>query len=290
MSSASSMRIVKGTKVSLRSLGIDEASLENFICSDATVLGLGDVRVVERQRRQQNAGRLDLLLEGTDEDVRYEVELMLGATDESHLIRTIEYWDIERRRYPAYDHRAVLIAEDITTRFLNVITLFSGSIPIIAIQANAVVSDNSAAVTFLRVVDSTALRRDDSADVKLADRDEWVARAGVSIVELADRCLSFINEVAKPQLSLNYAKTYIGLTDGTQSNDSVWFSPKKSFLRVSIMLDPIDSWTQRVKDADLDFKIKDGYIRVDLSPKEFADNKDLLREMLHEAETKSQRK
>ena len=30
-----------------------------------------------------------------------------------------EYWDIERRRYPQYDHCAVLIAEDITSRFLN---------------------------------------------------------------------------------------------------------------------------------------------------------------------------
>jgi hypothetical protein len=33
---------------------------------------------------------------------------MLGATDESHIIRCIEYWDIERRRYPAYEHCAVL--------------------------------------------------------------------------------------------------------------------------------------------------------------------------------------
>jgi hypothetical protein len=124
------------------------------------VLGLGNVFVVERQRRQEKGGRLDLLLQ-LAEDVRYEVELMLGPADESHLIRTIEYWDKERRRYPAYDHCAVLIAEDIATRFLNVITLFSGSIPIIAIQVNAVTIDGRTAVTFLRVVDSTALRKDD---------------------------------------------------------------------------------------------------------------------------------
>ena len=31
----------------------------------------------------------------------------------------IEYWDIERRRYPQYEHSAVLIAEDVTTRFLH---------------------------------------------------------------------------------------------------------------------------------------------------------------------------
>ena len=48
----------------------------------------------------------------------------LGKTDESHIIRTIEYWDIERKRYPQYDHTAVIVAEEITSRFLNVIGLF----------------------------------------------------------------------------------------------------------------------------------------------------------------------
>ena len=41
---------------------------------------------------------------------RYEVEVQLGPTDEAHIIRTIEYWDIERNRYPQYEHCAVLIA------------------------------------------------------------------------------------------------------------------------------------------------------------------------------------
>jgi hypothetical protein len=51
----------------------------------------------------------------------YEVEIMLGSTDESHIIRTIEYWDIEKRRFPSKDHKAVIVAEDITNRFFNVI-------------------------------------------------------------------------------------------------------------------------------------------------------------------------
>ena len=42
---------------------------------------------------------MDLLLQEADGSDRYEVEIQLGATDESHIIRTIEYWDIERKRY-----------------------------------------------------------------------------------------------------------------------------------------------------------------------------------------------
>jgi hypothetical protein len=63
-----------------------------------------------------------------------EVELQLGSTNETHIIRTIEYWDIECKRYPQYDHCAVIIAEEITSRFLNVISLFNGALPLIALQ------------------------------------------------------------------------------------------------------------------------------------------------------------
>ena len=44
------------------------------------------------ERRQPKAGRLDLLLSDPESLTRYEVEIQLGSTDESHIIRTIEYW------------------------------------------------------------------------------------------------------------------------------------------------------------------------------------------------------
>ena len=78
----------------------NEKWLQDRIAEDPTILGLGDVSVLERERTQERAGRLDILLSNPEQDRRYEVELMLGKTDESHIIRCIEYWDIERQRYP----------------------------------------------------------------------------------------------------------------------------------------------------------------------------------------------
>jgi len=57
-----------------------------------------------KERLQRNAGQLDLLLQDPESLKRYEVEIQLSATDESHIIRSIEYWDIERKRYPQYEH------------------------------------------------------------------------------------------------------------------------------------------------------------------------------------------
>jgi len=81
---------------------------------------------------------LDILLKNPEDDTMYEVEVMLGETDETHIIRTIEYWDNEKRKWPQRQHYAVLVAENITRRFFNVIQLFSHSIPIIGIQANLI--------------------------------------------------------------------------------------------------------------------------------------------------------
>jgi len=60
-----------------------------------------------------------------------------------HIVRAIEYWDIERKRYPQYDHCAVLVAEEITGRFLNVISLFNGFIPVIALRMQAIAVGDS---------------------------------------------------------------------------------------------------------------------------------------------------
>lgn len=133
------MKYEKLTKLSLLAHPtLSEKWVQDRIAEDPTVLGLGDVILKDKERLQPKAGRLDLLLQDAESNQRYEVEIQLGKTDESHIIRTIEYWDIERKRYPQYEHTAVIVAEEITSRFLNVISLFNGTIPLIAIQMSAV--------------------------------------------------------------------------------------------------------------------------------------------------------
>src|SRR5262245_36672819 len=127
-SSLSNITVAEHAKIRLKELpNFSEAFLHTQICNKLALLRLGELDVLQRERQQQGAGRLDMLLSDSENNIRYEVEVMLGATDPSHIIRCIEYWDIERRRYPAYDHVAVLIAEEITARFLNVMSLLSGT-------------------------------------------------------------------------------------------------------------------------------------------------------------------
>src|SRR2546425_13128637 len=148
------MKYEKLIKLSVRDHPeLNERWVQERIAEDPSILGLGDVILKDKERIQSGAGRLDLLLQEAEGNRRYEVEVQLGKTDESHIIRTIEYWDIERKRYPQYDHTAVIVAEDITSRFLSVIGLFHGAIPLIAIQMSALKLGDRVGLVFTTVLD-----------------------------------------------------------------------------------------------------------------------------------------
>ncbi|MEA3642381.1 MAG: hypothetical protein VBE63_20915 [Lamprobacter sp.] len=249
------MQHVKLNTIDLRTHPIlDERWLQNVIAEDPSILGLGDVVLRDRERIHRGLGRLDLLLQDAEGHGRYEVEIQLGATDESHIIRTLEYWDIERRRYPKYDHVAVIIAEDITSRFLNVVSLFNGFIPLMAIQVTAIETAEGVGLQFTKVLDTVRLGffGDDEEVVEPADRQYWEAKkAAKQTVELADR----ICELARtftPSATLNYNRHYIGFNvDGRIMNFAV-LRPRKSVLNLDIKHPQVDELDAALDESSLD--------------------------------------
>ena len=198
------MELVKFEVVSIRNHSeLNEKWVQDRIAEDPSILGLGDIVLKDRERTQPRAGRLDLLLQDADSNRRYEVEIQLGATDESHLVRTIEYWDIERKRYPQYDHTAVIVAEDITSRFLNVINLFSGMVPLVAIQMKALQTNDQMGLFFTTVIDHLAfgLVEEDEGGQEPTDRSYWESRGSKKTAEVADQLLE-IAKVHDPDLGI----------------------------------------------------------------------------------------
>jgi hypothetical protein len=261
----------------------DERWLQKLIAQDTTILGLGELDLIERERRQDRGGRLDLLLADPDENQRYEVELMLGSTDESHIIRCLEYWDIERRRYPQYDHCAVLVAEDVTSRFLNVLSLLNGQIPLIAIQLNALKVGNQIVLDFVRVMDRVSLRADDISETTAepADRDYWVKRSSAAVLKVVDECLKVVNQKANPTQNLNYNKYFIGLNDGIRSRNFVHFRPKKQFLHVLAQIEDKQAWITRFEEHGLPATAEgDRFLKVTIKPSEFEKHEALMAGLL----------
>lgn len=246
---------IKPERISLKDHpDFDEKWVQERIAEDPKILGLGDLVVKDKERIQPKAGRLDLLLQDPETNRRYEVELQLGPTDETHIIRTLEYWDIERKRYPQYDHAAVLIAEDITSRFLKVIGLFNGFVPLIVIQMNAVRVGDNLSLLFTTVLDELApgLVDEDEEVAEVTDRGYWEQRATKETVQLADRLLELIRTL-EPKIDLKYNKFYIGLTLGNRANNFVSFVPQKAAIRIEIKLPRTDETDALLTTSGLDF-------------------------------------
>jgi hypothetical protein len=231
-----------------------------------------------------------LLTDADDEStLRYEVEIMLGPTDPSHIIRTIEYWDIERRHYPAYDHIAVLVAEQVTARFLNVIALFAGSIPIIAIQLNALRVSNQIVLDFVKVLDQRQLREDDTGEAggaaePDADRSTWEARVGTAMMRVCDRIAQIANEIADPKLELKYKKGRVALSVPGSFFNVLAFSPKKTFILIRFLVTDPETWVKRLTEAGVEAELKDGTrVLVRLRNSDFEQHQDPLRELIHQA-------
>lgn len=264
-------------RISLRNSSIKEDSIQQYIYDNPSVLGLGDLTPVQRERIQPAGGRLDLLL-ASDEGTRYEVEIMLGATDPSHIIRTIEYWDTEKKRYPQYDHCAVIVAEEITGRFMNVISLFNGAIPLIALQMSAYKVGEGISITFTKVIDRITLGTDEEDEYEVKDRHYWENRSTSKMMKLMDTVFSSIQEYA-PGFELKYNKFYVGLMRDGIAKNFIYFKPKKSFVHIFIKSMEDESALQEFEDAgmDVDYVARIRQFRIKFTKAEdYTKNKELI--------------
>lgn len=246
------VNLVSPERISLKNHPeIKEDLIQKYIFDHPEVLGLGELTPIQRERIQPTGGRLDLLMGTNDNETRYEIEIQLGATDPSHIIRTIEYWDTEKKRYPQYDHCAVIVAEEITGRFMNVINLFNGSIPLIALQILATKSGDDVSLAFTKVIDRVNLGTDEEDVYEVTDRNYWENRSTKKIMSEVDKIFGELSDYTSGY-ELKYNKFYIGLSKNGIAKNFIAFEPKKSFLYIIFKSNEDSELTTKIETAGLD--------------------------------------
>ena len=285
----SKINLIQPEKIDLKNHPfLTEAWLQDVIAENPKIIGLGDLILKDKERKQLRAGRLDILLQDPEINKRYEVEIQLGKTDESHIIRTIEYWDIERKRYPQYEHCAVIIAEEITSRFLNVIGLFNGNIPLIAIQLTVYKSGEDYFLTFVKVLDEMTLGLvDEDEEVsEVTDRNYWETQKGTSkTVKIVDEALELITEVI-PGYQLKYNKFYIGLAQNGRADNFILFRAKKNFTRMEIKLDQSEELENEIENRGIDlmdYEKRSGKYRVKITSSDLKKHRDFIKDLVRKS-------
>ena len=281
-------KLFKPEQISLRAHPeITERIIQNKIAEDPSIIGLGDLMLKDKERMQPRAGRLDLLLQDPENYRRYEVEIQLGKKDESHIIRTIEYWDIERKRYPQYDHCAVIIAEDITSRFLNVINLFNGFIPLVAIQMKAFRFGDDIGLVFTTVLDEMPLGLVDEDEEKevqqiLTNKEYWVTKTSNETVLLTDNFLEIINETGGKYLFI-YTKSNVRISKNGQLVTFVVLRIRKRNHFVLVLLVPkseeIDLLIENNGFDDMGYNAKLSRYRIRISDDDLTTKREALKDL-----------
>lgn len=281
------MKYIKPEIISLKnSKEFNEKWLQARIEEDPGILGLGDLDFRDTEKIMVGGGRLDTILYDPEDKKRYEVEIQLGKTDESHIIRTIEYWDLERKRNPQYNHCAVIIAEDITSRFLNVISLFNGFIPLIAIQVKALRFEDNISLFFTKVLDEVTLELlDEDVISEPTDRPYWEKKASKNSVKLADKLLENLGELTN-EYKLKFNKYYIGLEKDGMANNFISFIPRKNVVILNIKLEKVEEIDELLENVDFDTLSYDKqwkYYRLRLNANDIANNMDLIKTLVEKA-------
>ena len=263
----------------------NEKWIQEVIAQDPEVLGLGKLTLKGNERRIARSGRLDLLLQDAETPIRYEVELQLGATDPSHIIRAIEYWDLEKRRFPQYSHVAVIVAEEITSRFFNVISLFNQAIPIIAIKVTCLRVEDFKTLVFTTVLDIPSLRLDESdEDTTPVDRKYWETTSTPAILALSDKLLEAAREM-QPSTNFKFNKAYIGITVNGSVSNFFYLTPQKKALRIGFHLERNSELEHKIEAADFDLTYEAAYKNyvIRLTPQDANDKLALIKFLLLQA-------
>ncbi len=277
----------------LRSLGLDESWLQGEIARDPSLLGLGELDLLKKEKMQGAGGRIDFVMADPDGETRYEIEIMLGETDSSHIIRTIEYWDVERQRYPSLEHRAVIVAEEITARFFNVIRLLNRAVPLIAIQLSAFRFNDEVVLQLIQVLDTSDSggEPEDEDNAESVDRGFWEKKANPDSMAVVEK-IKALTPTAKGEPKITYNRHHISL--GTSGYNFCWFHPRKAapycHMHIKVGAEKRQEIIDRLESVGIDAgNHARGSIRLHLSPKDIQEHTDLITDVIARAEEWSHR-
>ena len=200
----------------------------------------------------------------------------------------------KRKRYPQYDHCAVIIAEDITSRFLNVVSLFNGFIPLVAIQMTAFRFGDDIGLVFTKILDEMPLGlvdEDEEKDIQpiATTREFWIKKGFGDALPLADKLLEILNEIEN-SCQLKYTKINVRFIRNGQLIPYTRLRLRKQGHIVLILVaqksEEIDTLIENNDFDDMGYTPKGTRYRIRISDEDFANKRELLKELILVAKKK----
>lgn len=167
------------------------------------------------------------------------------------------------------------------------IALFNKSIPIIAIQLNALKLNDKLVLNFTKVLDeaSYALVYEEEPQIVTYKREDFEKTIPKDILALADISFDILTEI-NSNLQKTYTKNYIGIQNGNRPSNFIVFSLKQNFLRPEVSISNLDEWATKLSEAGIEIVNKNqrnSRLSFRLTKKDFDSNRELLKLLFEES-------
>ena len=165
---------------------------------------------------------------------------------------------------------------------MNVISLFNGTIPLVAIQMSAYKNGEDVVLTFTKVLDRVSIANEDEESYETTDRNYWENKSTTKILKDVD---SIFNSLDLPNLGyeLKYNKFYIGITKNGLVKNFIAFKPKKNYLYFIVKGDENVDKIQMIEKAGFEVQYisrwKEYDIRIN-TIEQFLKHKDMFIEIM----------
>jgi hypothetical protein len=217
--------LLAGQPGGLRALGYDERWLQDWLATDPSRLGLGDVIIVDQEQNQSHGGLLDLLALDRGTETYYSIEVQLGEIDGSHSFRVFDYWARNRMKVPGKTHVAVLMAENASGRFRPALEALAETVPLIVVELRCWRGENEALLIPEIVIANDSLDLSDTPAAASADERteaDWQHDASDDAWAFKDAFVVWVTENLGPVRVDYKPKSYVGVRVGRRTWAPLW--------------------------------------------------------------------
>ena len=140
-----------------------------------------------------------------------------------------------------------------TGRFLNVLNLFNGHIPLIVLKLDAFKVDNDIALHFTKILDRVQLGVPEEEETsEPANRAYWEKRICPEMLKIADALFGIVKSV-ESNVVQNYNRYYIGLLRNNVAANYCYFKPKKAYVyMLAKIAKPDEDYMKMLEDAGIE--------------------------------------
>ena len=212
----------------------NEKEIQELIAKNPSLLGLGELKLQERERRYPDGTILDLLFKGVD-DVQYLVEIQLGDINADHITRIENYYEMEKEETPNKKIIPVIIAEDVN-KYLKILLKRTKDIQLVIIKMDVEKSK-------FNIVDISDIIK--NTNYEITDRETFEKNNKYYKMDVFNSLCDIFNQITT-EYKLTYGINNTVTLKGKYTSNFISFRLSKSSVRTIVKIDKSNYWDSKI--------------------------------------------